>query len=79
MLLCGKRSRMKNESLNITLNNVPVECVNEMKYLGIIIDRHLSFNGHVNILCGKYPPKLVFYGEYVVLLMLSLPKCYTTV
>ncbi len=58
MLLCGSRSKLKPESLNVVMNDTVIECVCEMKYLGVIIDRHLSFNSHINKLCGKISAKM---------------------
>ncbi len=53
MLLCGRHSRLKSEELYISIDGNAVECVSEMKYLGLIVDRHLSFKQHVNKLCAK--------------------------
>ena len=53
MLFCGNRSTMKHETLSISVNNTPIENVDEMKYLGMTLDRHLSFDKHVNKVCGK--------------------------
>ena len=58
MLLSGSRSKLKHESLELTLNDVEIECVQDMKYLGVIIDRHLTFTNHVNKLCGKIAAKI---------------------
>ncbi len=58
MLLCGSRSKLKHESLALNLNDVVIECVNDMKYLGVIIDRHLTFTSHINKLCGKISSKI---------------------
>ncbi len=38
MLLCGRRSRLKDESLDISIDNEHVECVTELKYLGLTVD-----------------------------------------
>ena len=40
------------------MNNVTIECVHDMKYLGVIIDRHLTFNNHINKLCSKIASKV---------------------
>ena len=58
MLLCGSRSRLKHECLHVKLNDVNVECVHDMKYLGVFIDRHLTFNTHIQKLCGKISAKI---------------------
>ena len=57
MLLCGNGSKLKHESLELKLNDVEIECVHDMKYLGVIIDRHLTFTSHINKLCGKISAK----------------------
>ncbi len=53
MLVCGRRSRYKQDVLNINIGSDPVECVDEMKYLGVLVDRHLTFEHHINNLCSK--------------------------
>ena len=53
MLLCGNTSKLRHDSLNVTMNDVDIECVQDIKYIGVIIDRRLSFTNHVNKLCGK--------------------------
>ncbi len=53
MLFCGKRSKHKSESLNIKIDDVTIECVPDMKNLGLVIDKHLTFDIHVNKLCWK--------------------------
>ncbi len=53
MLVCGRRSRLKDEGLDINIDGENVECVSEMKYLGLLVDRHLTFDSHVNMLCSR--------------------------
>ena len=53
MLICGKRSKHRHESLSVSLNGEAIECVAGMKYLGLQIDKHLSFESHINMVCGK--------------------------
>ena len=43
MMLVGKNSKVQNH-VNVTINNVPVEQVNSMKYLGIHLDDNLSWD-----------------------------------
>ena len=47
MLFCSSRHANKDRKLNIICNNASVEHVTEMKYLGIILDPHLSFKAHI--------------------------------
>ena len=58
MLLCGRHSRKKSETLNVCIDGESVECVTEMKYLGLIVDRHVTFDQHVNKLCSKVSSKM---------------------
>ncbi len=48
MLFARKRSHFKNESLSINSGEISIESVTEMKYLGITLDKHLSFETHIN-------------------------------
>ena len=43
VMLVGKNSKVQNH-VNVTINNVPVEQVNSMKYLGIHLDDNLSWD-----------------------------------
>lgn len=38
---------------NIIIDNVIIEQVNEIKYLGVIIDKQLKFDKHLNEICKK--------------------------
>ncbi len=53
ILFCGQRSKHKNNVLDLTLNDSPLDQVNEIKYLGLVIDRYLTFEEHVKSICGK--------------------------
>ena len=50
------RSKFRNADLNIRVSPNSAETLNQVssfKYLGIEVDKHLTFDGHVNKLCGK--------------------------
>ena len=53
MLFTTSKSKYKDSNLKINVGNETLESVNSFKYLGIELDRHLTFNNHVNKLCGK--------------------------
>ncbi len=53
MLISGKRSTYRNDVLSVKLNGEIIENVNVMKYLGVKIDNHLTFEAHINTVCGK--------------------------
>ena len=43
----------KNECVNLTFNDITVKSMDEVKLLGIKIDKQLTFNSHVSDLCQK--------------------------
>ncbi len=47
MLLCHSRSPLANTTLHINCGETIIEPVRTMKYLGIHLDNHLSFNEHI--------------------------------
>ena len=42
------------------INNVIIEKVSSIKYLGFIIDKELKFNDHMEFICKKIGEKLDF-------------------
>ncbi len=53
MLFTSNRSKYKHYELSVSLCNENVKHVYSMKYLGLILDPHLTFSLHINKLCGK--------------------------
>ncbi len=53
MLFTSQRSSIRNENLRITSGGMNLEQVENMKYLGVHLDRHLNFNAHVDNICKK--------------------------
>ena len=47
LLFCGNRSPYKNFGLDIVSNGEHIESVTEFKYLGVTLDRHLTFKNHI--------------------------------
>lgn len=45
---------------NYTINGQPIERVNEMRDLGVIFDRKLNFNSHIEYICNKAKAALQF-------------------
>ena len=43
----------KNDCVNLTFNDITVKSMDEVKLLGIKIDKQLTFNSHVSDLCQK--------------------------
>ena len=47
-MLFGSRVRLKNtRHPNLNINNVNIDCVHQYKYIGVILDPHLTFNKHL--------------------------------
>ena len=53
MKFCNSRSGIRHEPVAVSMNNQPVEEVNQFKYLGLHLDSHLNFEVHANKIAGK--------------------------
>ena len=53
MLFCSNHHRLKNHKLHITIGDTTLEQVDNLKYLGVYLDTHLSFDNHIDKICGK--------------------------
>ena len=40
-------------SMNLSMNNIPIDIVPHFNYLGIILDKHLSWKPHIAMVTGK--------------------------
>ena len=40
-------------SINLSMNNIPIDIVLYFNYLGIILDKHLSWKTHIAMVTGK--------------------------
>ena len=60
LLVTGKRltNKIVDSSLYLHLGNSNIEQEDSQKFLGLTIDRHLSFNIHVEELCKKLSQKI---------------------
>ena len=56
MLFCNQRKHFAEPS--ILLDKNPIKVVTEAKFLGVIFDRTLSYNSHVNYLKTNCPKAL---------------------
>ena len=50
-----------NVNNNIVINNESIEIVEEIKYLGVILDNKLKFDKHIENTCAKIAKKLYFF------------------
>ena len=53
MLFSSNQSHLKEQNSMVMVNGETLESVHSFKYLGVEIDRHLSFEKHVNRICCK--------------------------
>lgn len=56
MIICNctrKKLKELRKSVAISINQVTLELVNEYKYLGIILDEPLKYNGHIKMIKQK--------------------------
>lgn len=59
----GNCKKFHNLDLTLSINDVPIEFVNEIKYLGVILDPQLNFSVHVDYLCKKLGKKIGFFSR----------------
>ena len=59
-MLIGSRKRLDTiENIpHILVNNVPLPYMDQCKYLGVTLDKHLSWDIHIDNLCKKLKPKV---------------------
>ena len=55
MLLIGSRRRLStlSDTLELSIDNVPIEQVFSVKSLGMYIDENLTWHSHIDKLCKK--------------------------
>ena len=52
-MVVTRKKRRENKEVSVYLNNKPLEQVNNIKYLGIIMDSKLNFREHIMCTAGK--------------------------
>lgn len=68
-----------NAAIDLKINNVAVERVNEIKYLGVVVDKKLTFKNHINYICSKISKKVYFlYKSRKKLSLSAAIKIYNT-
>jgi len=82
MLLASKRLGNKltddKKLLNIKLKNSTLEQVSTYKLLGITIDHELTFDDHVDSLCGKLAQRIGILRSIRSLFFLKMKEFYFT-
>ena len=59
MLLSSMKHKFRATKLDMKVDDTVLEQVEEIKYLGLVIDSHLTWKSHIYSLCKKISPKLV--------------------
>ncbi|KAJ8913934.1 hypothetical protein NQ315_005732, partial [Exocentrus adspersus] len=70
-MVLGTRSKCRafhDQNLQVKINGEGIEYVNEIKYLGVVIDPQMSFHNHINYICKKnrIPEDLSFWSKLLV-------------
>ena len=52
------RNRPDHEVFQVRIKEEITEVVNEVKYLGIILDKHFKFDSQIKYICNKVKPNL---------------------
>ena len=52
-MVVTRKKRRENKEISIYLNNKPLEQINNIKYLGIILESKLNFREHFMHITGK--------------------------
>ncbi len=47
------RNIRNNVEFDVSIGGEAIEFVSHFKYLGVTVDKHLSFDTHIDKLCGK--------------------------
>jgi hypothetical protein len=83
LIYSRQRARyLEKETLSLFIDNTKLECVEKIKILGLIIDKNLTWQHHINNLCQKlsllvgllwrirsfltYEMKLLFYNSFIL-------------
>ena len=78
-ILIGTRqrlSRLECQKLTINVNNIPIDCVDNEKLLGVRIDNSLQYTKHVDDVCRSLASKLALLKRIKLYLPLQYRKLY---
>jgi len=65
VMVISRRKRKENKEVLFYMNNKPLEEVQKIKYLGIIINSKLNFREHIMYISGKYTKLIHTISESV--------------
>lgn len=63
MIIKGPRASINQDNFELELNNDIIECVDNVKYLGIMIDDRINFKLNCAYLCKKLAKKIGILGR----------------
>ena len=63
IMLIGSRQRISNKTITITISNTQIEQVTHFKYLGVMIDKYLTWEEHTNYVLRRVRSKLNTLGR----------------
>ena len=62
-MIVGAPNRVNTMQLEITIDNVPLESVAHFKYLGLYLDKNLTWKTHVDYLASKVSKRIALLGR----------------
>ena len=62
-MIIGNRPIPNDVSIKVKIDNEELECVSQIKYLGVMIDNKLKFNSNVDYIVKKVARKISFLGN----------------
>ena len=80
LMLVGSRTRLRNVPyISISLNCQSIDTITEFKYRGIILDKYLCFDKHIDYIIDKSTTKLgMLYKTRWLFDLLTAKKLYCT-
>lgn len=61
---CYKDEMLHDSNLKLYMNGTAPNFVDDMKYLGVIVDQVLNFTKHINYLCRKIRKETIKIPSY---------------
>ena len=79
MIMSAPNKRLSDEDINIEINGTTLECVEEIKFLGVLIDHNLTWKYHIEYVSRKISKGIgILYRAKNKLSMDSLLSIYNT-
>ena len=72
----GRYGKVKDENINVEVNGIPIENVENHKILGLQVDRCLTWEKHISIICQKIAAKINILRNIKSFLPFNVRKIY---